>query len=128
MTTHTASAVDVGAEFVRAYARGDEEGLRRLTHPQCLYREVNPGGYIEIVGVEPMLEKLRAEIPADGGWEILFVDAAPAGPKARVHASVSFRRDGQALRYDWTEYLVVTDGQVVKRDLACGGALPVDAD
>lgn len=123
MATDTSTAVDIGADFVRAFAAGDEEGLRRLTDPDLVYREVNPGGFVEVLGVEALVEKVRGEIEADGGWETLFVEGEPAGHKVRVHASVRFVRDGRALRYDWTEYVELRDGRVWRRDLACAGAV-----
>lgn len=124
MATQISTAVDIGAEFVRAFSAGDEQGMRRLTDPELVYREVNPGGFVEVRGVDALIEKVRGEVAADGGWETLFVEAEPAGHKVRVHASVRFVRDGQALRYDWTEYLELRDGRIWRRDLACGGALP----
>ena len=124
MATETRTAVDIGAEFVRAFAAGDEQGMRRLTDPDLVYREVNPGGFVEVLGVEALIEKVRGELVADGGWETLFVDAEPAGDKVRVHASVKFVREGQPVRYDWTEYLELRDGRVCRRDLACAGAVP----
>lgn len=125
MATRTGStAVEIGADFVRAFAAGDEAGMRRLTDPDLVYREVNPGGFVEVLGVDALLEKVRDEIAADGGWETLFVNAEPAEHKVRVHASVRFVRDGRSLRYDWTEYLELREGRVWRRDLACGGALP----
>ena len=124
MATDTSTAVDIGAEFVRAFSAGDEEALRRLTDPELVYREVNPGGFVEVLGVEALIEKVRGELIADGGWEPLFVEAEPAGDKVRVHASVRFVRDGRPVRYDWTEYLELRDGRVWRRDLACAGAVP----
>lgn len=124
MTTATSTAVDIGAAFVRAFAAGDEEGMRRLTDPELVYREVTPGGFVEVLGLDALVEKVRREIADDGSWETLFVDAEPAAHKVRVHASVRFVRDGRPLRYDWTEYLELRDGRVWLRDLACGGALP----
>ena len=128
MATYTNPVVETAAAFVRAFAAGDEAELRALTDPDLVYRQVNPGGFVEVLGVDALVEKVRREIADDGGWETLFVDAAPAADKARVHASVRFVRGGRRLRYDWTEYLELRDGRVWRRDLACGGARPDDGD
>lgn len=119
----TDNAVDVAAALVRAYAAGDAEGMRRHAHPELLYREVNPGGFLEIHGVEDSIAQVSGEIAATTGWVPLGVEAEPVGHKVRVRAVVGFERGGERLRYDWTEYVEVRDGLVVKRDLACGGAL-----
>ena len=127
MTTTATQAVEVAADLVRAYANGDADGMRRHAHPEYLYREVNPGGFLEIHGVEDSIAQVQGEIAATSNWTAELVEAVPAGHKVRVHAVVGFDRGGESLRYDWTEYVEVRDGLVVKRDLACGGALRAGA-
>lgn len=124
MTTGTqVNAVDVAVALVRAYAAGDADGMRRHAHPDVLYREVTPGGFREIHGVEGSIAQVQEEIAATERWTPVRVEAEPVGHRVRVRAVVRFKRAGEDLFYDWTEYVGVRDGLVVKRDLACGGAL-----
>jgi hypothetical protein len=124
MAIETTSKLDVGAAFVRAYCEGDADGMRRTAHPDVLHQEVNPGGYMEVRGIENVIAQIYGEINASDSWETDQVNATAVGPKVRIDASVRFERGGHRLRYEWVEFLDFADGLVAKRTLACAGGLP----
>lgn len=117
------TALQVGTEFARAYARGDFDRVRELVAPGILEREVNPGGYIELRGPDELIAEARDFTGRYGEPEVLELTTEMAGPLVRVINRWRLRRQGEPVLCDFYELLRVESGRVAQIDLVCSGVL-----
>lgn len=126
MATETTSsaALQIAAEFARAYAAGDYDRVRELVTEDVLEREINPGGYVEFRGPIELIEEAREFIAKYGDPEVLELAVEPAGPLVRVINRWRLRRDGEPVLCDFYELLTVQGARVARIDVVCSGTIP----
>jgi hypothetical protein len=118
------TALDVGAEFARAYADGDFERVRDLVAADVLEREVNPAGYVELRGPDELIAEARDFTGRYGEPEVVELTAETAGPLVRVINRWRLSWQGDPVLCDFYELLRIESGRVAQIDMVCSGVLP----
>lgn len=118
------TALEVGAEFARAYAQGDYERVRELVAIDVLEREINPRGYIELRGPDEIIAEARAFTDCYGKPAVLELTTEMAGPLVCVINRWRLRKAGEPVLCDFYELLRVKDRRVAQIDVICSGVVP----
>jgi hypothetical protein len=123
-TLSSCTALEIAAEFARAYAEGDDERVRELVTADVIEREVNPAGYIEFRGPDELIAERREFTGRYGEPEVLELTTESAGPLVRVINRWRHNRTLEPGLCDFYELLRVEDGRVARIDLVCFGVVP----
>ena len=118
------TALEIAAEFARAYAEGDEGRVRELVTADVIEREINPAGYIEFRGPDELIAERREFTGRYGEPEVLELSTESAGPLVRVINRWRHSHAGEPGLCDFYELLRIEDGRVAQIDLVCSGVVP----
>jgi SnoaL-like domain len=120
----TTAALAIARRYADAYAAFDTGELLDVLAPNLRFRQVNPGGYLE-------LDSARAYVEATGQFLGGYDTHRSAGASAEKMGDLVLttsriqmhRADGQYLMQH-SEIVTVADGQVVEIDSVCTGPRP----
>jgi hypothetical protein len=118
------TALEIAAEFARAYAEGDDERVRELVTADVIEREITPAGYVEFRGPDELIAERREFTSRYGEPEVLELTTESAGPLVRVINRWRHSHMVEPGLCDFYELLRVEDGRVAKIDLVCSGVVP----
>jgi hypothetical protein len=110
--------------YAEAYAAFDTSELADVLAPDLRFRQVNPGGYLE-------LSSARAYIDATGQFLDTYDTHRSAGASAEdmgdrilTTSRIQLHRDRGRYLMQHSEIVTVADGKVIEIDSVCTGARP----
>lgn len=116
------SDLEVARRYADAYAGFDRAALLEVLSPELLFRQINPGGYLEFGSATAYVDATESFL--DG-----FDSVAPAGATAEAMADVILTTSrlelvlaGERYLMQHSEIVTVSGGQVTEIDSVCTGA------
>jgi ubiquinone/menaquinone biosynthesis C-methylase UbiE len=120
----TTDPLAVARRYADAYAAFDTSELADVLAPNLRFRQVNPGGYLE-------LDSARAYIDATGQFLDTYDTHRSAGASAQqmgdrflTTSRIQLHRDRGPYLMQHSEIVTVADGKVIQIDSVCTGARP----
>jgi hypothetical protein len=120
----TTDPLAIARRYADAYAAFDASELLDVLAPSLRFRQVNPGGYLE-------LDSARAYIDATGQFLDTYDKHRSAGASAEemgdrilTTSRIQLHRDHGQYLLQHSEIVTVADGKVIEIDSVCTGARP----
>lgn len=120
----TGDQVAVARRYAEAYAAFDAAGLADVLAPDLQFRQVNPGGYLQLDSAQAYIDATRAFLDGFDRCQAAVATAEPLGDRVATTSRLLLHRGQQAYLMQHSEVVTVVDGRVTAIDGACSGARP----
>jgi ubiquinone/menaquinone biosynthesis C-methylase UbiE len=114
----------VAQRYADAYAAFDTGELREVLAPNLRFRQVNPGGYLELDSAHAYIDATRQFLDGYGTHQSAGAVAEELGDRILTASRIELHRDRSRYLIQHSEIVTVADGKVIEIDSVCTGARP----
>jgi hypothetical protein len=114
----------VARRYAEAYAAFETSELRDVLAPNLRFRQVNPGGYLELDSPDAYIDATRQFLESFDAHRSAGASAEELGDRILTTSRIQLHRDRSPYLMQHSEIVTVADGQVIEIDSVCTGARP----
>ena len=120
----TADPLTVARRYATAYAAFDTNQLLDVLAPDLRFRQVNPGGYLELDSAHAYIDATRQFLDGYDTHRSAGVSAEEMGDRVVTSSRIQMERNHRRYLMQHSEIVTVAAGKVVEIESACTGARP----
>jgi hypothetical protein len=113
----------IARRYAEAYAAFDVEQLLDVLAPDLEFRQVNPGGYLELERAQAYVDATQTFLDRYDSHAAAEATAAPIGDRILTTSRIEMVGSGERYLMQHSEIVTVADGKVTHIDSVCTGAL-----
>lgn len=117
-------AVAIARRYAEAYAAFDAPALADVLAPDLQFRQVNPGGYLQLDSAQAYIDATREFLDNFERCQAASASAESLGDRVATTSRLLLHQGHRAYLMQHSEVVTVIDGQVTAIDSACSGARP----
>ncbi len=116
--------VDIARRYANAYAAFDTAELRDVLAPNLRFRQVNPGGYLEVDSAQAYINGTKAFLDGYDAHAAITATAERLGDLVLTTSRMRLDQNGDRYVLQHSEIVTVADGKVTAIDSVCTGSQP----
>jgi hypothetical protein len=120
----TTDPLAVAGRYAGAYAAFDTSELLDVLASNLRFRQVNPGGYLELDSAHAYIDATRQFLDAYDIHQSAGASADEMGDRILTTSRIQLHRDQDQYLMQHSEIVTVADGKVIAIDSICTGARP----
>jgi SAM-dependent methyltransferase len=120
----TTDPVTIARRYADAYAAFDTDELLDVLAPNLRFRQVNPGGYLELDSAHAYIDATSQFLDAYDTHRSAGASAEAIGDRILTTSRIRMHRAQRQYLMQHSEIITVVHGKVVQIDSVCTGATP----
>jgi SnoaL-like domain len=119
--------VAIARRYAQAYAAFDTDELLAVLAPDVQFRQVNPGGYLQLDSVQAYVNATKEFLDNFERCEAASATAEAFGDRVCTTSRLRLYQGQRTYLMQHSEIITIREGRVVAIDSACSGARPEEA-
>lgn len=120
----TTDPLTIARRYAGAYAAFDTRELIEVLAPNLRFRQVNPGGYLELGSAQAYIDATSQFLDTYDTHRAAGASAEQMGDRIVTTSRIQMHTDDGQYLMQHSEIVTVIDGRVVEIDSVCTGARP----
>lgn len=116
--------VDIARRYANAYAAFDTAELRNVLAPDLRFRQVNPGGYLEVDSAQAYIDGTKAFLDGYDAHAAITATAEQLGDLVLTTSRMRLDQNGDRYLLQHSEIVTVAECKVTAIDSVCTGSQP----
>ena len=120
----TTDPLTIARRYAGAYAAFDTSELLEVLAPNLRFRQVNPGGYLELDSAHGYIDATSQFLDTYDTHRSAGASAEQMGDRILTTSRIQLHTDRGQYLMQHSEIVTVADGKVIEIDSVCTGARP----